>query len=368
MKVLHIHSGNMFGGVERFLVTLAATPVPGMNTAIALAYEGQLTDELPATGIDVHRLPTPRHRNPWSVHRARRALHELLREHRPDVVVCHAPWALALFGPVVRRHRVPLVFWMHGTVTGRHWLERRARRAVPDLTITNSAYTQASLAGLFPDGPSTVIRYPVAPPTDVQPRSAVRQELGTDPETVAIVQVSRLEPWKGQHLLIEALARIRTHTPWSAWMAGGAQAPAEQRYLLQLHSRVNALGLAARVRFLGHRRDVAGILSAADIFCQPNTGPEPFGITFVEALYAGLPVVTTGYGGAAEIVADGAGVVVPTGDPDVLAGALRNLVDDPAARAAARSTAKERARELCDPVIQVERIRDTLAQLVNGAS
>ena len=44
------------------------------------------------------------------------------------------------------------------------------------------------------------------------------------------------------------------------------------------------------------------LLAAADVFCQPNSGPEPFGIVFVEALYAGLPVIATAIGGAQEIV------------------------------------------------------------------
>jgi len=55
-----------------------------------------------------------------------------------------------------------------------------------------------------------------------------------------------------------------------------------------------------RVRFVGERLDVARILAAADIFCQPNIEAEPFGIVFIEALYAGLPVVASASGGALE--------------------------------------------------------------------
>ena len=67
------------------------------------------------------------------------------------------------------------------------------------------------------------------------------------------------------------------------------------------------------MRFLGERRDVAACMRAADIHCQPNTAPEPFGLAFVEALYAGLPVVTTALGGALEILTDACGVLVPAG-------------------------------------------------------
>ena len=59
-------------------------------------------------------------------------------------------------------------------------------------------------------------------------------------------------------------------------------------------------------------------MHAADIHCQPNTAPEPFGLVFVEALYAGLPVVTTALGGALEILTDACGVLVPAGDAPAL--------------------------------------------------
>jgi glycosyltransferase involved in cell wall biosynthesis len=118
------------------------------------------------------------------------------------------------------------------------------------------------------------------------------------------------------------------------------------------------------VRFLGERRDVAACMRAADIHCQPNTGPEPFGLAFVEALYAGLPVVTTALGGALEIVTDACGVLVPAGDAAALTRALRRLILDPDARRRLGSAGPSRARELCDPSRQLA----ALAGLVDGIS
>ena len=76
-------------------------------------------------------------------------------------------------------------------------------------------------------------------------------------------------------------------------------------------SLVARKGLAERVRFLGERADVPDLLGAADIHCQPNSSPEPFGLAFVEALHAALPVVTSDAGGAREIVTPACGVLVP---------------------------------------------------------
>jgi len=91
---------------------------------------------------------------------------------------------------------------------------------------------------------------------------------------------------------------------------------------------VDALGLADRVMFLGHRSDVSRVLAAADIHCQPNLLPEPFGIAFVEALYAGLPLVTTALGAATEIVSPMCGILVPPNDVAALAEALHQMIDD----------------------------------------
>ena len=82
---------------------------------------------------------------------------------------------------------------------------------------------------------------------------------------------------------------------------GGAQRGHEARYLEALRAKAAKLGIGPRVNFLGQRGDIARLLAAADIYCQPNTGPEPFGITFIEGLYAGLPVVTTAMGGRSKL-------------------------------------------------------------------
>src|SRR5690348_10269843 len=105
MRVLHCYSGNLYGGIETLLVTLARRRalIPAMEPEFALCYEGRLSGELHAAGAAVHALDAVRFRRPWTVVRARRRLGRLLDERRPEVVVCHACWPQALFGPVVKR-------------------------------------------------------------------------------------------------------------------------------------------------------------------------------------------------------------------------------------------------------------------------
>jgi glycosyltransferase involved in cell wall biosynthesis len=365
MRVLHLSSGNLYGGVETFLATLARHGGPGapMEPHFALSAEGRSSAELRAAGAPVHLLGAVRARNPLSVRRARRALDALLRRERFDAAVAHSAWAQAIWGPRVKAAGVPLVFYMHGDVKGRHWTERWARFTRPELAVANSRFTAGTLPVLYPGVRCELVSYPVAPPPPglAAERDAVRAELGTAPGDVVFVQSSRLEAWKGHRLHLEALGRLRDLPGWTCWQAGGVQRASEAAYLRELRELAERLGIADRVRWAGQRSDVPRVLAAADVHCQPNLGPEPFGIAYVEALYAGLPVVSTDMGGAAEIVDPRCGILTPPGDAEALAGALRRLAGDAALRARLGAAGPARAAELCDPARQVERLARALA-------
>jgi hypothetical protein len=162
MKVLHVYSGNLFGGVETLLVTLAQqrSLCPQMQPHFALCFEGRLANELRAAGVGVHMLGKVRSSRPWTVWLARRQLDQLLRQECFDVVICHACWPQAIFGSVVRTHHLPLVFWCHDTPKGDHWLERWAKQTPPDFAIANSDYTLEAVPNLYP---GIAWRYPLFP-------------------------------------------------------------------------------------------------------------------------------------------------------------------------------------------------------------
>jgi glycosyltransferase involved in cell wall biosynthesis len=209
----------------------------------------------------------------------------------------------------------------------------------------------------------------VAPPPAFDParRPAKREGHGAGPETVVIALVARLEPWKGHVALLEALTSLRDLPNWTAWIVGGAQRRAEDMYRAALERRTNEARIAARVHFLGQRDDVAALLWASDIYCQPNTAPEPFGVSLVEALYAGLPVITTDWGGAREIVTPDCGILVAPGDPGALREALTRLITQPADRQRLAAAAPNRAAALCDPQGAVARLAEVLRPLAGTA-
>ena len=126
--------------------------------------------------------------------------------------------------------------------------------------------------------------------------------------------------------------------------------------MASLGTHAAALGIADRVEFLGDRSDVPSLLASADIYCQPNIEPDAFGLSVIEAMAAGLPVVTSSIGGANEIVDETCGVLVAARDAAALASQLSALLDNRAHRERLGSNGPKRARALCDPAVQMPRI------------
>jgi glycosyltransferase involved in cell wall biosynthesis len=297
------------------------------------------------------------------VWRVRRALRALLGSVRFDMAVCHECWLHVLFAPAVRSCGMPLTFWAHDIHLGKSLVERWAGRITPDLILANSQVTRRSVARIFPGVPAEVLYLPVAfaPVDRKRVRQEIRTELRTDHQAVVIVIAYRLERWKGHLLLLEALSQLMDLPGWVCWIAGGAQRPQEGAYLIELRHRSEQLQLRPRLRWLGQRLDVPRLLTAADIHCQPNIGPEPFGLAFVEALYAGLPVVTTGHGGPLEIVDETCGALTPPGDVKALAGVLRRFLLEDSLRHRLGACGPTRAAQLCDPARQVGKLGAYLA-------
>ncbi|MDB5311157.1 MAG: glycosyltransferase family 1 protein [Gemmataceae bacterium] len=361
VKVLHLSAGNLYGGIEAYLVTLARCRdlASGMEPHFGLCFPGRVRDELIAAGVPVHDLGAVRVSRPWTVLRARRRLKSILGDGTFAAAVTHGSWPHAVFAPVVRTTRARLASAVHGDLSDPTWLDRRAARTHPDVVLSNSRFTAGPAAKLFARSPVEVVYLPVPAPDIRDPvaaRREIRAALGTPPEAVVILQASRLEAWKGHAVHVEALARLAHVPDWEAWFAGGAQKPGEAEFRADLMAQADRAGIAARVKFLGQRTDIPRLMAAADIYCQPNTMPEPFGLVFVEALYAGLPVVTSGAGGVTEIVSEGHGVLTRPGDHASVSAALLGLIRDPARRRALGAAGPTRAAELCDPARQLKRL------------
>ena len=183
------------------------------------------------------------------------------------------------------------------------------------------------------------------------PRSEARRQLGLDPEEFIVLQLGRLVPRKGIDNVIRSLAALPRGVPARLLVVGGDSAvPDETRTpeIARLRQVARDCGVEARVTFTGQRQrsELRTYYAASDVFV---TTPwyEPFGITPLEAMACGVPVVGSAVGGIQYSVADGvAGFLVPPNDPVALAARLAQLHANPALASALGRGGIQRARSM----------------------
>jgi glycosyltransferase involved in cell wall biosynthesis len=363
MRVLHISGDAQIGGIESFLITLARNKGidPTSTHDFAFAAEGSAIETIRLTGAQVHCLGSASYKKPMATHLARRRLHEICRQHKYDVGVLHNyPFLVAAFADVLWRHKVKIVRYFHNEVVPHSKLERLVRHCYTrflDLSVFDSHF----LLERMPTTNNAVVYYPVDKQIELADgkRNEIRTTFATPPDDPLVIQVCRMAPRKGHARLINALATVKS-LRWTCWIVGGPQREKEISYFDSLKSLAAELGIADRIRFLGTRSDVAELLAAADVFCHPNTyPPEPFGIAFVEALQAGLPVVTSAMGGPMEIVSEHCGFLVPPEDNAALAEALRKLLTEDHLRRQMSLSARARG-DMFRATLQIPRLNAAL--------
>ncbi|MFB2897678.1 glycosyltransferase [Aerosakkonemataceae cyanobacterium BLCC-F50] len=204
-------------------------------------------------------------------------------------------------------HR-PLVYHLHDILSLEHFSKTNRQIAVTlanrfaSLVIANSQATKTAFmeAGGKPEITQVVYNGFTAKNYEIDESKIyhIRQNIGIEQQFV-IGHFSRLSPWKGQHILIEAL----THCPENvtAILVGDALF-GEEDYVLQLHNLVAKLGLEKRVNFLGFQADIVPLMKACDLITHTSISPEPFGRVIVEAMLCRKPVVAAKAGGAIELV------------------------------------------------------------------
>jgi glycosyltransferase involved in cell wall biosynthesis len=233
-------------------------------------------------------------------------------------------------------------------------LRDAALRRAAHVVCPSSALRELALGwGLAPER-VTVLPNPVAPPPDLPPRDELRRRHGLDGPTLAFA--GRLTAVKS---LDVTLAAVERNEGVSLVLAGDGPSGDELRALAA------SLSLDGRARFLGAqpRQAVFELLAAADAAVLSSSW-ENFPHMVVEALAVGTPVLASAVGGVNEIVRDGEnGLLVPTGDVEALAEAIRRFFGD----AELRARLRERARGSVDAYAP-GRIYDRLESILAAAA
>jgi glycosyltransferase involved in cell wall biosynthesis len=360
-SVLFVDQSGQLGGAEFALLPLAAT-WDGPREVLLLS-DGPFRERLEARGIPVRLAYEARvagiRKNTlrWSW---LAALPGSLRQVRAiarhaaafDILFLNTQKALVLGALGKPLHRKEIVWYLHDIVSSDHFgpLQRRvvrwlARHAV-DRVVANSRASAASLAaltGCAPDAVAVVhngIDCSVFEDPAHCDTAALRRRFDLPEDVYLAGLFGRLAPWKGQHVAIEALARI----PDMHLVLVGAALFGEREYEAQLRSQAARLGVAQRLHFAGFRDDVPAWMKAVDVILHTSTEPEPFGRVIVEGMAAGRPVIAAAAGGVTEIVAHGRnGWLVPPRDALALADAIGTLRGDPALAACLASAARDDA-------------------------
>ncbi len=297
-------------------------------------------------------------------------LAEVSREHGLQVIHAHyaVPHTTAalLAGemlPVERRPRV--ITTLHGTDTTllgrdpgygpaiRHALERS------DAITTVSRYLEREtrrVLGL--DRPIEVIPNFFEPERPRRSREAVRAELDVG-ERALVLHLSNLRPIKRVDLLLETAARIRPRDSFVlVILAGGDFTP--------YWDSVRRLGLEDRVVVREKVIAIEDFLQAADVGLFPSD-LESFCLSLLETMCFGCPSVARAVGGIPEVmVPDETGLMVPSGDPDLLARAVESLIQDPARRTKLGQAAHERARRLFSAEVIVPKYEELYRRVCAG--
>ncbi len=182
------------------------------------------------------------------------------------------------------------------------------------------------------------------------------------PDGVPLVLLpGRLTRWKGQHVLIDAMARLKRPALHAVILGQGSA-----RYRRELEEAVARTGAAGNFRFVDDCADIAAAYMLADVVVSASTSPEGFGRVIVEAQAMGRPVIATAHGGAQETVSPGeTGWLVPPGDAEALAAALAQALDqDPAARLAMAKREIAHAREFFSSALMTRRTLAVYEELV----
>jgi glycosyltransferase involved in cell wall biosynthesis len=354
LRVVYVDHCAKVSGAELALARLIRA-VERIDAHVILGEDGPLVPLLHQLGISVEVLPlhetarevrrehvrlaalglqAPVVAGTYALRLARR-LHAL----QPDLVHTNSLKS-GLYGTLAARAcRTPVVWHLHDRLSPDYLPDqavvalRRAVRTLPNAVVANSKATLASI-GPINRRAAAVVPNPVTPPGSAA-------ELRRAVERIGIV--GRLAPWKGQDVFLEGFSRAFADTPPMAVIVGAALF-GEEGWEQRLHRHVHRLGLGGRVEFRGFRSDVLAEMRRLDVIVHASVVAEPFGQVIVEAMAAGVPVVATSAGGAAELVQhDVNGLLYPPGDADALAEALRRLAGDLALRRRLARAGRERA-------------------------
>ncbi len=320
MKIMLVVTGLNRGGAERQVVHLAAGLLCRGHRVmvVSMLVSGPLRAELDAMGVEVRTLGLSRGEiRPGAV----AVLRGMIGEAAPDVVHSHMFHATLLARmAMVGGNGVPLVSTAHTIDEGRWWrpiVSRLTHRlSAIDTNVTRAGVEAFEKNGSVPRGKMIVV--PNGVPLHPVPRPVRFHDGGTLFRWICVARSSQA---KGIDILVHAFAsseRLRTESSLTV-VGGGEQLDANRKLAAEL-------GVAQGISFPGEENDLACRYRSADAMVLPSRW-EGLPMVLLEAGCHGMPVVATAVGGVPELIGNGAGILVDSESPALLAGGMLKMMD-----------------------------------------
>lgn len=374
-EVAFLTTSGTIGGAEMCLLDLLELGAPGWRARAILGSDGPLRAAIEALGIEAAIEPTPSAvaelgdsdraggKAALFAKLARAApaawsyagrLGRRLAEARPAIAIAHSidmksHWLSAMRAAP----RTSGVVWhLHDYLSNRPAMSRLLRMASrrrPGLIAVAVSRSVAEDAESVL-GPKIRVRT-IENRIDLErfhpPSEPEAPRNGRDPKApVRVGLMATFARWKGHETFLKAVALSPTDDPSSFAVIGGPiyRSQGSQYSIQELQALADRLGIAGRVEFAGRTSRPEEAMRSLDVLVHASDRAEPFGRTIAEAMATGVAVISTGLGGAGELIDDGESAIrVPPRDPEALADAIGRLVRDEALRSRLGQAGRMRA-------------------------
>lgn len=343
MKILQICSARQLGGGEKHLADLAnGLAQRGHEVFAAVIPSSPLLAELSSVPRPhVTELPM---RNSLSL-ASGMSLARFVRQHEIEIVHAHIARDYPLAALATRRAGARLVLTRHVLFPLSRIHKLTLRRTARVIAVSQAVAAGLRAQGIFDPHKIVLIHNGIDVERFVKGRESISIRAQGPGQKLRVGMVGHLAPIKGQEDFIRAAAAVCELRDDVEFIIAGEDKARSGEHRSNLEKLIRELGLNQRVSLVGWIEDVAALLPTFDLFVSPSHS-EPFGLSIVEAMAAGLPVVATMSEGAREIIDDQQTArLVPIGDVAALARVVSELLSDEKERERLGENARRAARE-----------------------
>jgi len=366
MKILELCLSPDLGGLELYMYRCCDALVRQGDEVVAVINpQGRLVQYTEKLALERHFIT-----HGWRVLpllNARR-LAKLIDERNIDAI--HVHWGkdlpLAAFAKALSKHKPRLVYTRQMQLTRvKHDFYHRFLYSQMDVMLTITRLLERAARERLPESDSNKVQtlyYGVKRPADelaTAERAALRNEWGVAEGAVVVGLFGRIESFKGQHLMLQALASdINKASNIHLLIVGHAM---DKEYLEQLHRSVDELGLKGRVTFRDFVDNPQRWMQACDVVGL-TTLEETFGLVLAEAMRAGVAVIGSNSGGVPEIIEhENTGLLFAAGDAGSLAQQLHRYVAEPEMRQRLANAGRDYADRHFNEVEHFAQLRKVLS-------